>query len=270
MDDWRSSNHSLSLIGGGDGRCELAAVSGALRLLLFDLVFVGMDPWERRQQAIEASRNHQGFDCSSIARRSSSVFSPSSVSAASADSSARTTFRASPPAAGVKSTTKVPHDSWPTTASQSAPSFATNRRIGRAPTRSEVETQPRAQRPVVRSLPLYVELRGILEVEFADIILCHQSQPHRLAEREIRTNTEVRGEVGCSRVHDRLADVVAHRTRAHLGKWLQREAAGGGYREIELQSAVVQQRGAVRDGVAAQERDAGGNVGAGVADISDE
>src|SRR5206468_1190907 len=86
-----------------------------------------------------------------------------SVSAASAVSPARITFRAAPPATGVKRTRNVPHDSWPMTASQSAPSSLRNRRIRRAPRAAlEVESQARAQRPIVCGLTLDVELRGAM------------------------------------------------------------------------------------------------------------
>src|SRR2546423_9366596 len=133
--DSRSSNHWLSFCGGGDGMCALefdrACLAG--RGFLFDLVFVGMDQRYWRQQAIRPSANHQGPEFSRSARSSASLFAPSSVSANSAVSSAKTALRASPPATGVKSTTKVPQDSWPTTASQSAPLLAENRRIRRAP-----------------------------------------------------------------------------------------------------------------------------------------
>src|SRR5919198_6292418 len=135
MADSRSSNHSLSFCGGGDGtwRAMTDVIRRAPPGFVFDLVFVDMDQSDWRQQAIDPCAIHQGLESSNNALSSASLFAPSSVSAASAVSSASTALRVSPPATGVKSTTKVPHDSWPTTASHSAPSLAAKRRISGAP-----------------------------------------------------------------------------------------------------------------------------------------
>src|SRR5205823_12908765 len=131
MADSRSSNHALSFCGGGDGTCALAfdRRRPATRAFVGDVVFVGMDQWYWRQQAIEPSADHQGLESSRRALNSASVFAPSSVSAESAVSSTSVVLRTSPPPTGVNSATKVPQDSWPNTASHSAPSLAANRRI---------------------------------------------------------------------------------------------------------------------------------------------
>src|SRR5689334_607909 len=224
-----------------------------------------------RQQAIEERSNHQGLDSPSNTLSSSSLFAPSSVSATSAVSAAIVNFRASPPIAGVKSTTNVPHDSWPITASQSVPSFAKNRRIVARSTRtSEVESQSRAERKIVRSLSLHIEPRRALEIELADVVLGHQAKAQRLSESDISSETDVRREVRGARLQDGRVDVVVHRARTDLSKRLKADSARRGKGQVELKSAIVEKRRAVRDRIAAEKGHAGCDVRARVAEVSDQ
>src|SRR5205814_10496595 len=119
-------------------------------------------------------------------------------------------------------------------------------------------------------LALHVEVRRILEIEVAHVVLGHQSESHRASQGNVRSGADIGSEIRRVGLQNGRVDIVSHGASADLGKGLQTKTARGGHWQIELQASIVEQGRAVRDRVSAEEWHADGNVGAGVADVADE